>query len=148
MTKIELVCWKDRIGGEIERETVEAFSYGFTVGPHGEWEMVIANEDKEVKKDVLVNVKIEQIEVPPKSIVLPCPIMRHALGIVTSFASVGKPQRVEAGRFLDEAIFHPIFDGTINKGQLLGVVNIFYAAIERRLVRGAAERWLQERYRY
>ncbi|MCD6202797.1 MAG: DUF22 domain-containing protein, partial [Methanophagales archaeon] len=45
MTKIELVCWKDRIGGEIKRETVEAFSYGFTVGPHGEWEMVIANED-------------------------------------------------------------------------------------------------------
>ena len=148
MTKIELVCWKDRIGGEIERETVEAFSYGFTVGPHGEWEMVIANEDKEVKKDKLVNIKIEQIEVPPKSIVLPCPIMRHALGIVTSFAAVGKPKRVEGRRLLDEAIFHPIFDGTINKGQLLGVANIFYASVERRLVRGAAERWLQERYRY
>ena len=58
MTKIEIVCWKDRIGGEIKSEVVEAFSYGFTVGPHGEWEMVIANEDKEVKKDKLVNIKI------------------------------------------------------------------------------------------
>ncbi len=148
MARIEIVCWKDKIGGELKKETVEAFSYGFTVGPHGEWEMVIANEDKEVKKDEIVNIKIEEIEVPPKSIVLPCPVMRHALGVVLSFAGVGKPKKVEGARFLNEVLFHPIFNGTINKGQLLGVVNVFYASIERRLVRGAAERWLQERYRY
>ena len=148
MTKIELVCWKDKIGGEIERQVTDAFSYGFTVGSHGEWEMAIAKEDKEVSKNELVNIKIEDIELPPKAIVLPCNIMRHALGIVSSLAAVGQPKSVEEKRVLNEAIFHPIFDGKVSKGELLSVVNILYAAVERRLARGAAEKWLRERYKY
>jgi len=148
MAKIVCVYWKDKIGGETERLTTEAFSYGFTVGPHGEWEMLIANEDKEVKKNELVDIKIKEIELPPKAIVLPCNIMRHALGIVSSLSSVGEPKNVEERRVIDEVFFHPIFDGVVNSGDLLGVVNIFYASVERRLARGAAEKWLSERYRY
>jgi hypothetical protein len=148
MAEIELVYWKDKIGGETERLVTEAFSYGFTVGPHGEWEMLIADEDKEVRKNELVNIKIGEIEVPPKSIVMPCPIMRHALGIVSSLAAAGKPKGIEEKRVLDEVIFSPLYDGKVCKGELLCVVNIFYTAIERRLARGAAEKWLRERYRY
>jgi len=148
MAKIECVFWKDKIGGEADKLATEAFSYGFSVGPHGEWEMVIAKEDKEVRKNELVNIKIKEIEVPEKSIVLPCIMMRHALGIVSSLAAAGKPKSVEERRVLDEAIFHPLFDGVVSKGELLCVVNIFYAAVERRLARGAAEKWLRERYRY
>jgi len=148
MTKIELVCWKDKIGGESEGRIVDAFSYGFTVGTHGEWEMVIAKEDKEVRKNELVNIKIEEVELPPKAILLPCNIMRHALGIVSSLVAVGHPKAVEERRVLNTAIFHPILDGKVGKGELLSVVNIFYAAVERRLARGAAEKWLRERYRY
>ena len=148
MAKIVCVYWKDKIGGETERLTTEAFSYGFTVGPHGEWEMLIAKEDKEVKKNELVDIKIKEIELPPKAIVLPCLIMRHALGIVSSLSSVGEPKNVEERRVIDEVFFHPIFDGVVNSGDLLGVVNIFYASVERRLARGAAEKWLSERYRY
>jgi len=148
MVKIECVYWKDKIGGETERLATEAFRYGFSVGPHGEWEMVIAKEDKEVRKNELVNIKIKEIEVPPKAIVLPCIMMRHAFGIVPSLAAAGKPKSVEERRVLDEAIFHPLFDGVVKKGELLCVVNIFYAAVERRLARGAAEKWLRERYRY
>ncbi|MBK5190717.1 MAG: DUF22 domain-containing protein [Methanosarcinales archaeon] len=148
MAKINYVYWKDKIGGETEKQELEAFSYGFTVGPHGEWEMLIAKEDKEVKKNELVNIKIEEIEFPPKAMVLPCNIMRHALGIVSSLAAVGEPKSVEERRVMDEALFHPICDGVVNKGDLLSVVNIFYASVERRLARGAAEKWLSERYRY
>lgn len=148
MTKIELVYWKDKIGGEIERKVTEAFSYGFTVGTHGEWEMAIAKEDKIVSKNEVVNIRIEDIELPPKAIVLPCNIMRHAIGIVSTLATVGPLKSVEERRVLDEAIFHPLADGKIGKGELLSVVNIFYAAVERRLARGAAEKWLRERYRY
>ncbi len=148
MAKIELVYWKDKIGGEAEKLVADAYSYGFSVGPHGEWEMVIAKEDKEVRKNELVNIKIGEIEVPPRSIVLSCPIMRHALGVVSSLAAAGKPMPVEERRVLDEVIFHPFTDGKVSKGELLCVVNIFYAAIERRLARGAAEKWLRERYRY
>jgi len=148
MAKIELIYWKDKIGGEIEGLVTEAYSYGFTVGPHGEWEMLIAKRDIEVKKNELVNIKIEKIEVPPKSIVMPCFIMRHALGVISSLTSVGKPKPVEERRVLDGVIFHPLADGKVRKGDLLCIVNIFYAALERRLARGAAEKWLQERYRY
>jgi len=148
MTKIEFVYWKDKIGGKIERQVTDAFSYGFTVGTHGEWEMAIAKEDKEVSKNELVNIKIEDIELPPKAIVLPCNIMRHALGIVSTLSAVGEPKNVEEKRVLDEAIFHALADGKVGKGELLCVVNIFYAAVERRLARGAAEKWLRERYKY
>jgi len=148
MAKIECVYWKDKIGGEIERRGTEAFPYGFTVGPHGEWEMVVAEEDKGVKKNELVNIKIGKIELPPKAIVLPCFIMRHALGVVSSLAVVGKSMPVEERRVLDEVIFHTFADGKVSKGELLCVVNIFYAATERRLAKGAAEKWLRERYRY
>jgi hypothetical protein len=148
MAKIECVYWKDKIGGETAKLVTEAFSYGFTVGPHGEWEMVIAKEDKEVKRNEPVNIKIHEIEVPPKSIVLPCPIMRHALGIVSSLAVAGKPMPVEERRVLDEVIFQPFADGKVCKGELLCVVNVLYAAIERRLARGAAEKWLMERLRF
>ena len=148
MTKIELVYWKDKIGGETERAKVDSFSYGFTVGQHGEWEMAVAREDKEVRKNELVNIRIEDIELPPKAIVLPCTIMRHAFGVVLTLTTAGKPKTVEERRVLDEVIFHPLFDGKVGKGELLCVVNILYAAVERRLARGAAEKWLRERYRY
>jgi hypothetical protein len=148
MVKIECVYWKDKIGGETAKLETEAFSYGFTFGPHGEWEMVIAKEDKEVKRNEPVNIKINEIDLPPKAIALPCIIMRHALGVVVSLASVGEPKNVEERRVLNEVIFQPICDGVVNKGELLGVVNVFYAAIERRLARGAAEKWLMERLRF
>ena len=110
MARIEHVYWKDKIGGELERQVTDAFSYGFTVGPHGEWEMLIAKEDKVVKKNESVNIKIEDVEVPRKAIILPCAVMRHALGFVSSLAFVGMPVTVEETRILKEVIFTPLFE--------------------------------------
>ena len=148
MPKIECVYWRDRVGGEIERLKTEAFRYGFAVGPYGEWQMAIAAEEKEVRRNTLTPIKIEEVDIPEKAVALPCIIQRHALGVVTALHAPGKPKKVEERRTFNEAIFHAIADGTIHEGELLGVINIFYASIERRLVRGAIERWLQERYRY
>lgn len=148
MVKLGCVYWKDKIGGETAKLETEAFSYGYTFGPHGEWEMAIAQEDKVVKKNELVPIKINELEVPPKAIALPCIVMRHALGIIAALALVGKPKVVEERRVFDEVIFLPIADGVVHQGELLGVVNVFYASIERRLARGAAEKWLMERLRF
>ncbi len=148
MAKIKYVYWEEEIGGDTGVLETAAYSYGYTVGPHGEWEMLIAREDKEVQKDTSVAIKIEEVEIPPKSIVLPCPTLRHALGVVLSVGTPGKPTAVEERRVIKEAIFHPISDGTVHKGDLLTVVNVLYAALERRLARGAAEKWLTERFRY
>lgn len=148
MARIEHVYWKDKIGGKLGRQVTEAFRYGFTVGPHGEWEMLIAKEDAKVKKDVTVNIKIEEVEVPSNAIVLPCPIIRHALGIVASIVFTGAPMSIEERRTLKEVIFLPVADGKVGKGELLCVVNVFYTFVERRLARGNAEKWLRERYRH
>jgi len=148
MVKIGYVYWKDKLGGEIGKQVIETDSYGYTIGQHGEWEMVIAAEDKEVKKNELVEIKIIPIELPPKAIVLPCFITRHALGLVSSLTAVGSPKKVEERRYLDLAIFLPLYDGTVCQGEYLATVNIFYASVERRLARGAAEKWLTERYKY
>lgn len=146
---IRYVYWKDKFGGELETLAATAYSYGYSIGPHGEWEMVIAAEDKAVKKDETVVLKIEEIEVPPKSIAFPCPTMRHALGVAISVgAAVGIPARAEERRYFNQAVFLPVCDGEVHKGELLSVLNILYATLERRLARGAAEKWLRERYRY
>ncbi len=146
--RVKQVYWKDEIGGKIEELEVEAYRYGYTVGPHGEWQMLIAKEDKEVEENRLTDIKIEDVKVPEKAIILPCYIMRHALGIVSALTKGGKPKMVEEQRIFDTAIFHPIRSGYVRKGELLGVVNIFYATIERRLTTNVVERWLRERYRY
>ena len=125
MAKIGCVFWKDKIGGEIERRGMEAFPYGFTVGPHGEWEMVIAEEDKEVRKNELVNIKIGEIELPPKAIVLPCFIMRQALGVVPSLGGVGKATGVGERRARTEVIFHTFADVKVGNGQFQRFVTEF-----------------------
>ncbi|MGC9444452.1 MAG: DUF22 domain-containing protein [Candidatus Methanospirareceae archaeon] len=148
MAKIKYVYWEDEIGGKTcELETV-AYRYGYSVGPHGEWEMIIAQEDKDVQKDKTVTIQIEEVEIPPKSIILPCSTLRHALGVVLLTGSVGEPKAVETRRFIHDVVFLPISDGTVHKGDLLSVINVLHATPERRFARGAAEKWLQERYRY
>jgi hypothetical protein len=147
MVKIRYVYWEDEIGGKTCVLETVAYRYGYSVGPHGEWEMLIAREDKDVQKDQTVTIKIEEVEIPPKSIVLPCPTLRYALGVVLAGAP-GGPMAVETRRILKEVVFLPISDGTVHKGDLLSVINVLHATPERRFARGAAEKWLQERYRY
>ncbi|MCX8176297.1 MAG: hypothetical protein N3E48_03590 [Candidatus Bathyarchaeota archaeon] len=45
-------------------------------------------------------------------------------------------------------MFHPIYDGKICKGELLALVNVFYAHPEYSFVGRFVEKWLRERYRY
>lgn len=148
MTKIDITYWEDKLGGRKLKFTTEAFRYGYSVGPKGEWQMLIANETKEVHANKIVEIRIEDVEVPERAIVLPCFIARHALGFVPSLISVGKPKRVEQRRIFNQALFYPIADGTIHKGELIGVVNILYATPEYKLTREALEKWLSERYGY
>jgi hypothetical protein len=148
MAKIKLVYWKDKIGGETEKLVTNAFRYGYTIGSKGEWQMLIAKEDKEVKENEITNIRIKKLEVAEGAVVMPCFIMRHALGVVSALTSAGEPKEVEEKRVFDEAIFHSLNEGVVNEGELLGVVNILYAAIERKLVRETVEKWLMQRYKY
>jgi len=143
-----LTFWEDKVGGKLAKIDVEAHNYTYKVGPDGVWLMLIAAEDKEVKANQPVNIKIEDVDIPPESIVFPCSFMRHALGFIASLVNIGVPRKIEKRRKVSEVIFHPICDGKISKGELLGVINVFYAHPEYTFVGRLIEKWLSERYRY
>ena len=136
MPKVSYVFWKDKIGGEVETLEEEIDSYGYRLSGVAEWVMAIANENKEVKKDNSVNIKIEPVEFPEGAVAFPCSIMRHALGVVIGVHKAGTPKHVESVRTIDEAIFFPIKDGEVKKGDLLSVINVIYVGVkEREIIR-------------
>jgi len=103
---------------------IEAYEY--ILSTRGRWEVLIADEEKEVKAGMCHLVKIKPIELYPEEIVLPCPTIRHVLGSVISVGrSSGRVQRVEERRRFDVAIFVAIRNGVVYPGDHLGVLNIF-----------------------
>ena len=145
--KVDIVYWDDNIGKTIKKLTVDAEPFGIQVGMRAEWQMVVADEDKEVKEGKMVPIRIKSIVIPERAIALPCFFMRHALGIVESLTSIGKPRLVEMERKVTHALFYPIQDGIIHEGELLSVINVFPAAIEEPLPnREAIYRWMERRY--
>jgi len=145
---VTVTYWKDAVHGEIGKIDVEAFPYTYRVGPTGIWLMMVAAEDKVVEANKLVNIKIERVEIPHKTIVFPCMFLRCALGVVMSLVGVGVPKKIEESRYADEVLFLPISDGKISKGELLSVLNMFYVSPEYRFTDEAKKRWVEERYRF
>jgi len=145
--KVDIVYWEDEIGKSLNRVSVDVHPFGIQVGMRAEWQMAVAAEDKEVKAQMMVPIDIKPVDIPAKAIVLPCFFMRHALGIVTSLASLGRPLRVEDERRISQVLFYPIQDGLIRKDELLAVINIFPAAMEEPLPnKEAVYRWMSQRY--
>ncbi|RZN70173.1 MAG: DUF22 domain-containing protein [Candidatus Methanolliviera hydrocarbonicum] len=145
MVKVDIVSWKDKRGGDIQKIGVDAFPYGYSVGPRGEWQMLVAAEDKAVRANEMTDIKVRDVEIPERAIILPCFAERHALGVVASVGGIGRSKLVEEKRKIDNVIFYPISDGKVHIGELLGVINILYATFERKLTEEAVESWLKGR---
>ncbi|WP_456328489.1 DUF22 domain-containing protein [Archaeoglobus sp.] len=64
------------------------------------------------------------MEFPPNSIAIKLERMRHAYGSIIDVLHAGKPKYVEKVRYVDYAVFLPICDGEIRRGELLGVIKI------------------------
>ncbi len=87
--------------------------------------MIIADERKEVRYGEPEIIKIKKIKIPKNTITYPMCIMRHAYGAFVDLYSDLPPQRVEDDRFVNYAIFLPVTDGEVNKGEILGIVNLY-----------------------
>jgi hypothetical protein len=124
--KVEVVYWRDRIKGKIESKEIDIEPYGYQLSPFAEWRIIVANEDKKVEASKVTVVDIEPVDIPENTVVSPLPIMRHALGILLDIYSPEGLKKVEESKKITQAIFLPVFDGTIKKGELLGVINIRY----------------------
>jgi|Deesub1362A_J573_1020465.scaffolds.fasta_scaffold00076_97 hypothetical protein len=131
MVEIRIV-YKDGKTGEMRAEVVDTEDYEFTIATRGMWKMLIADEDVEFESGEVKPVKIKKAILPRESIMLRCPVTRHALGYITSLGKSGEPQPVEVERELNYVIFKALEDGKIRKGDLLGVINVFPVMMVRR----------------
>jgi len=124
--------------GEVKRFEYPNETFDYIISTAGRWVNVVASERLEVKAGQCVTVKIEPLKLYPKEITLLCPVSRHALGMLIGlYGSEGRPQLVEKERNFDRAIFHAFRDGVIEKGDLLGVMNVLvvYEVLEKHVVR-------------
>ena len=104
---------------------VEATPYYFTIGTRAKWEMVIADEDIELKKGEITRIKIEPLHLPEDMIAVPCAFNYHAMVDLVRVGGSCCPKSVEMSRSFDYADVIAIKDCTLHKGEILGVLNLF-----------------------
>jgi hypothetical protein len=121
------ITWRDN--GNVYRKRVKIDALGYTRSHIGVWETLIADEDVTVRKGDIVRIKIREINLPPSTVVVPLSIMRNAYGTVLDVIELGEPKRVEDEKRIQQAIFLAIEDGKIEKGDLIGVINVYYVGL-------------------
>ncbi len=117
-----------RSNGEIIRERAEIPEYWYRRWNVGEWYPLIADENVEVRKGRSVFVRVRDVELPPNTIPVPLYMMRHALGVCIDVFQPGRHRRVEERRHVNRALFMPVFDGVIEEGDIIGVLNVYYVS--------------------
>ena len=127
-----LVFKKDE---EVVRERRKLKEYWYRRWHVGEWYPLIAREDVEVGKGEVTRVRIENLELPENTIPVPMTIMTHAMGTVVDIAHMGRPRAVEERKLVTHAVFASAFDGKIERGDLLGILNVYYISSGERSIR-------------
>jgi len=89
----------------------------------GRFVPIVAKEEVEVGEGDSVVIDVEPVEVPPHHMLLLSPYARHPLGHVIA---VGEehPKMMELGRKVTYAYFSAVRAGTVEKGDVLGVLII------------------------
>ncbi|MBO8180893.1 MAG: DUF22 domain-containing protein [Archaeoglobus sp.] len=131
------ITWRD--DGIVYRKRAKIDALGYTRSHIGVWETLIADEDVTVKKGDIVRIKIREINLPPGTVVVPLSIMRNAYGTVLDVVELGVPKKVEEEKRIHQAVFLAIEDGKIEKGDLIGVINVYYVGL------GEVESVIQEK---
>ncbi len=116
--------------GEVRRERIRTRFFGYFRSHVAEWEPVIAAESVEVERGRVERIKIREIKLPEYTVITPLFIRRHSLGSLIDVAQKGRRKRVEEEKEINEAIFMPAKSGRVEKGDLLGVINVYYIATE------------------
>ncbi len=123
-----------RTNGEIVREKERVSEYWYRRWHIAEWYPLIADESLDVKPGEVELIKIQPLEIPPNTIPVPLSIMRHALGTVLDVYHTSKPKRIEDRKTVTKAVFMPVFEGRIEKGDIIGILNVYYISIGERII--------------
>lgn len=124
---IQLVLGKQ---GSIERESVTAVSYNFTISNSGKWEMLVSAGDRDIRRGEIELIPIDEVVIDENTVALPCAFCHHALGVVLKIQHIGV-SLVETRRRISSVVFLPIDDGRIEKRDLLAVINVFPIIVKK-----------------
>ncbi|MBO8182933.1 MAG: DUF22 domain-containing protein [Archaeoglobus sp.] len=124
--KIDIVYWKDKIKGELERKTIEIEPFGFQLSSIAEWKMLISAKDVEVVESKVCVIDVQETAIPKNAIISILPVMRHALGLVLDVFGPDGLKKIEEEKKISQTVFLPISNGTVKKGELIGVINVQY----------------------
>ena len=134
-----------RTGGGIVRKKLSVDPFGYRRSANASWEVIIADERKEVRYGEPEIIKIKKIKIPKNTITYPMCIMRHAYGSFVDLYSDLPPRKVEEDRFVNYAVFLPIADGEVNRGEILGIINLYAVEVgSLTKVKQWMDRWLDE----
>ncbi|MFP4654187.1 MAG: DUF22 domain-containing protein [Methanohalobium sp.] len=121
----EIVHVVSRQNGELKSTKVEASPYEFTMATRAKWEMIVANEDVDIRAGEYKRVPVKEIRIEPDMVAMPCVFSQHAVASVLRIGTKGGCKPVEDERLINTAYILGQETGHIRKGDLLGILNLF-----------------------
>lgn len=123
--KKEVIQVVSRDNGELTSKKVKAAPYEFTMATRAKWEMVISNEDMEIRAGEFKKVNVKDIPIEPDMVALPCTFSHHAVVSLIKVGAKGGAKPVDSERTINAAYVLGQETGRIREGDLLAVLNIF-----------------------
>ncbi len=127
--KCWMVYWEDKELDRLIKIPIEVKTFKYKITQPAAWQPIIADEDKTVKKGKIEIIRIKKTYLPKNTMVSPLKILRNEMGLLVTLFKAGKPYLVEEEKEYDKAIFLPFYDGVVKKGDLLGVLKVYFVEI-------------------
>ncbi len=119
---VRVVC---RDNGELVCKMVKAATYEFTLATRAKWEMVICDEDADIRAGEFKKVNVKEIYLEPDMVAMPCTFTHHAVVSLMKVGTKGGAKPVDHERIITYAYILGQETGEVRKGDLLAVLNIF-----------------------
>lgn len=123
--KNEVIQVVSRKNGVLSSKQVKAAPYEFTMATRAKWEMVISNEDAEIRAGEFKKINIKEIHLEPDMVALPCTFTHHAVVSLIKVGAKGGAKPVDIDRVINSAYILGQESGKVREGDLLAVLNIF-----------------------
>ncbi len=114
-----------RQNGEVISKKIRASPYEFTIATRAKWELMISDEDVEIRAGEYRKIKVKEVTLDPDTLAIPCAFTYHAVASVLKIASKEGNCLVEKERNIRFAYIFGQETGKVREGDLLGVLNIF-----------------------
>lgn len=130
----EIIQIVSRKNGEIISKKVKAAPYEFTIATRAKWEMIISDEDVEIRAGEYKKISIREFILQPDTIAIPCAFTYHAVASVLKVAARKGATPIDHERNVKYAYIIGQESGMVRSGDLLGIFNVFPIMFTREAV--------------